>query len=38
MRVLIDSEKEIYNNLMKNIKWKKIKVPVTKNPFGGSEK
>tara|TARA_Y100000590_G_scaffold291938_1_gene328680 strand:+ start:1731 stop:1838 length:108 start_codon:yes stop_codon:yes gene_type:complete len=34
MRVLTKSEKKVYEALMKNIKWKKIKVPVTKNPFG----
>jgi hypothetical protein len=37
MRVLTKEEKKIYNALMKSVEWKKIKVPVTKNPFGDKE-
>lgn len=34
MKVLDKKEKEIYENIVKNIVWKKIKVPVDKDPFG----
>lgn len=34
MRILDKAEREIYESLMKTITWKKIKVPVDKDPFG----
>jgi len=34
MRLLDKAEKKIYQSLMKTINWKKLKVPVDKNPFG----
>lgn len=33
MRVLTKDERAVYDSLMQTIKWKKLKVPVTKNPF-----
>ena len=32
------SEKEAYELVMKTIKWKRINVPVKKNPFGDDDK
>ena len=34
MRLLDKAEKKIYQTLMKTVEWKKIKVPVDKDPFG----
>ena len=33
MRVLTKDERAVYNLLMLTVKWKKVKVPVKKNPF-----
>ncbi len=38
MRLLDKEEKLRYIEIMKSIEWKRLKVPVKKNPFGNDDK